>query len=306
VIHAEGLSKSFGDRVAVDALTLSIQRGEVFGLLGPNGAGKTTTLRMLCALVAPTSGTAIIDGLTLGKDDEAIRSKIGLLTETPGLYPRLSARQNLELFAELYGVSDVDGQVRRYLELFDLWDRRDDLAGGFSKGMRQKVAIARALLHEPPILFLDEPTSGLDPASSRVVRELVERVVGDEGRTVILCTHNMDEADRLCDRIAFFKRRVLEIDAPDVLRKRLYGEAVRVRLREVTEEILAAVRALEFVREIRAEENEIVVRLDDVEARDPELVRALVRVNADVVFVQPELESLEQVYLDVIEREDEK
>ncbi len=196
MIEADVLTKEFDEVLAVDSLSLSIPRGEVFGLLGPNGAGKTTTLRMLCALIEPTAGEAVVNGHRLGQDNDAIRGSIGILTETPGIYPRLSARHNLELYADLYGVEDTDAQVKRYLEILDLWDRRDDLAGGFSKGMRQRLAIARALMHEPPILFLDEPTSALDPASARVVREFIEELSG-QGRTIILCTHNMDEADRL-------------------------------------------------------------------------------------------------------------
>src|SRR5689334_17343968 len=169
-IETQGLTRAFGGRVAVDDLTLAIPEGSVFGFLGPNGAGKTTTVRMLTALIAPTSGSASVAGHPLGAGNEAIRRSVGILTETPGLYDRLSARQNLLFFAQLYDVAPAraKAQAERYLRMLDLWDRRDDVVGGFSKGMRQKIAIVRALLHEPRVVFLDEPTAGLDPEASRM------------------------------------------------------------------------------------------------------------------------------------------
>ena len=174
MITAKGLTRRFGDLTAVDSLDLHIERGEVFGFLGPNGAGKTTTVRMLAALIAPTSGSASIAGKTLGEDNRAIRQSVGVLTETPGLYKRLSAWDNLLFFARLYQIDEPEKQTEKYLKTFELWDRRDGLAGTFSKGMKQKLALARALLHEPEILFLDEPTAGLDPEAAKTVRELIE------------------------------------------------------------------------------------------------------------------------------------
>ncbi|UCC65603.1 MAG: ABC transporter ATP-binding protein, partial [Anaerolineae bacterium] len=153
VIQTEGLAKRFNGILAVDDLTLEVRQGEVFGFLGPNGAGKTTTVRVLAALIAPTAGRAWVNGHQIGREDDAVRASVGILTETPGLYPRLDAEQNLRLFAKLYGVDDVGGQVKKYLTMLGLWQRRGEPVGGFSKGMRQKLAIARALLHEPPVLF---------------------------------------------------------------------------------------------------------------------------------------------------------
>ena len=229
MIHTEQLSKSFSLRRnetplrAVQELTLDVNEGEVFGFLGPNGAGKTTTVRMLTALIKPTSGRATLGNYQLGKDDERIRRMVGILTETPGMYERLSAEKNLEIFANLYDVRDVAGQVEKYLRMLGLWARRLDEVGSFSKGMRQKLAIARALLHEPQILFLDEPTSGLDPEAAKIVRDFIEELK-HEGRTIFLCTHNLDEADRLCDRIGIFKSRLIAIDTPENLRQKLYGD----------------------------------------------------------------------------------
>lgn len=204
MILARGLGKDFGAVRAVEGLDLEIPAGEVFGLLGPNGAGKTTTIRMLSALIAPSAGEAWVLGHRLGEADDQIRQKVGILTETPGLYEQLSAERNLEFFAQLYDVADVAGQVERYLRMLGLWGRRKEAVGTFSKGMRQKLAIARALLHQPEVLFLDEPTSGLDPEAAHLVREFISDL-GEEGRTIVLCTHNLNEADRLCDRVARFQ-----------------------------------------------------------------------------------------------------
>src|SRR6266849_34171 len=231
VIRTEKLTKRFGALTAVDGIDLDVHEGEVFGFLGPNGAGKTTTLRLLCALIAPTSGGAEVAGYRLGRDDAKIRAAVGILTEQPGLYERQSAWDNLVFYATLYGLppSVAKAQTERYLRLMGLWDRRTEAVATFSRGMKQKMAIARAALHEPRIIFLDEPTTGLDPDAARTVREFITQIRG-EGRTVFLCTHNLDEADRLCDRIAFFRRTVIRIDTPAHLRAELYGHATEFRI----------------------------------------------------------------------------
>ncbi len=249
VIQTENLTRMFGDILAVDRLTLSVPEGLVFGFLGPNGAGKTTTVRLLTSLIGPSGGTALVNGYRVGKDDIRIRRTVGILTETPGMYERLSAARNLEIFARLYEVKDVAGQVEKYLRLLGLWERRDDEAGEFSKGMRQKLAIARALLHEPRLLFLDEPTSALDPEAARLVRDFIGELKR-EGRTIFLCTHNLDEADRLCDRVAVFKSRLLVEDTPANLRRQLYGRQVVFHLREAGQPFVEAVRALPCVRQL--------------------------------------------------------
>ena len=217
MIHVENLTKRFKETLAVDSLSLDVSEGEVFGFLGPNGAGKTTTVRMLTSLIAPTSGTATVGGFALGKQDTNIRRAVGVLTETPGMYDNLSAEYNLRIFAELYEVENVPEQIEKYLKMLGLWERRFDAAGTFSKGMKQKLAIARALLHEPRILFLDEPTAGLDPEGAHLVREFIAELK-KEGRTIFLCTHNLDEADHLCDRVGVFKTRLLVVDTPTRLR----------------------------------------------------------------------------------------
>jgi ABC-2 type transport system ATP-binding protein len=305
MIQIEGLTKVFPGAskgatiTAVDNLTLSVEEGEVFGFLGPNGAGKTTTVRMLCALIGPTRGRAIVNDLEVGRDDTAIRQSVGILTEMPGMYDRLSAEKNLTIFAKLYSVKDVAGQVQKYLRMLGLWERRMDEAGSFSKGMRQKLAIARALLHEPKVLFLDEPTSGLDPEAAKLIRDFIAELK-TEGRTIFLCTHNLDEADRLCTRIGIFKTRLLTVDTPANLRQRMFGRQVVFHLRRLDPAWAEAVRAQPFVQEARAVDGRLVVRLDNPEAENPILVRLLVNAGAEVQFVGELRHSLEDIYLQFI------
>ncbi len=305
VLRTDGLTKRFGRLLAVDRLDIEVHEGEVFGFLGPNGAGKTTTLRLLCALVAPSAGGAEVAGHRLGRDDARIRASVGILTEHPGLYERLSAADNLRFFASLYGLDPrtAEAQVDRFLRLMGLYDQRDDAVATFSRGMKQKMAIARAALHEPRILFLDEPTTGLDPDAARTVRELIVSLA-KEGRTVFLCTHNLDEADRLCDRIAFFRRSLIRIDTPDRLRAELYGRTVELRvLPSPRPEHLACVQAVPGVREAWLENGSILVRTDDPLRTDPALVRTLVAAGAEIAFVSERRASLEDVYLRIVHDE---
>ena len=299
MIHTQGLTRRFGDLVAVDGLDLEVDKGEVFGFLGPNGAGKTTTIRMLAALIAPSSGAARVAGYELGPENQRIRARVGVLTETPGLYPRLSAVDNLIFFAKLYGVSNPRERAERYLRLFELWDRRDDLAGTFSKGIRQKLAIARALLHEPEILFLDEPTAGLDPEAAKMVRDLIETLRTNE-RTIFLCTHNLDEADRLCDRIALFKTRLIAVGRTQELKERLYGRRTVVQLADPPVGIEMALD-LPFVKKIERVDNRLIVSLSDPEVENPILVKRLVELGAKVQFVNDLQVSLEDLYLSLME-----
>lgn len=299
MITAKGLTRRFGDLTAVDGLDLHIDRGEVFGFLGPNGAGKTTTVRMLAALIAPTAGTASIGGRNLGEDNRAIRQSVGVLTETPGLYKRLSAWDNLLFFAKLYQIDEPEKQAEKYLKMFELWDRRNGPAGSFSKGMRQKLALARALLHEPEILFLDEPTAGLDPEAAKTVRELIESLRSKE-RTIFLCTHNLDEADRLCDRIALFKSRLLTVGDPQSLKEKMYGRRTVVHLANPSPGIEGALN-LPFITKTEWVDGKLLVSLSDPVTENPVLVRRLVGLGADVQFVSELAVSLEDLYLDLME-----
>ena len=304
VFETKDLTKKFGELTAVERLSISVKPGEVFGFLGPNGAGKTTTIRMLCALIKPTQGSARVAGYTLGSEDDKIRRNVGILTESPGLYDRLSAERNLDFFAQLYSIEDVAGKVAQYLKMLGLWDRRHEAVGTFSKGMRQKLAIARALLHEPDVLFLDEPTSGLDPEAARLVHDFLEGLKR-EGRTIFITTHNLDEADRLCDRIAVFNRELLALDTPSALKLQLYGRAVVFHLTQPGEQFVERVTAFSFVESAEASENRILVRLDDPEVQNPALVRALVEAGAEIQFVGEIRKSLEDVYLQLVTNENE-
>lgn len=311
MIQTEGLTKQFikskkeAPVTAVDELTLNVAEGEVFGFLGPNGAGKTTTVRMLTSLIAPTRGRAFIDKLEVGKDDQKIRARVGILTETPGMYERLSAERNLSIFARLYGVADVSGQVEKYLRMLGLWERRFDEVGSFSKGMRQKLAIARALLHEPRIVFLDEPTSGLDPEAAKLVRDFIEELK-TEGRTIFICTHNLDEADRLCDRIAIFKTRLITTDSPENLREKLFGRKVVFHLQAMLPGLAERVRALQGIKDVKAVENRLLISLENPEAQNPGIVKTLVEAGAGVQFVGELRHSLEDIYLEMIHQEESK
>jgi ABC-2 type transport system ATP-binding protein len=290
---------------AVVDLTLTVREGEVFGFLGPNGAGKTTTIRMLTSLIGPTFGTARVCGYELGLNDQDIRRSVGLLTESPGMYERLSAAKNLAIYANLYDVADVEGQVKKYLQMLGLWSRRDDPVGSFSKGMRQKLAICRALLHEPRLLFLDEPTSGLDPEAAKLVRSFIEDL-RSQGRTIFMCTHNLNEADRLCDRIGIFRTRLIEVDTPQNLRLKLFGRKVVVHLRSVDPAWIPLVSCLEGVSDVSMIDNKLVIGLENPENQNPHIIRTLVAQGADVQFVGELRRSLEEIYLQTMgENQDE-
>ena len=306
MIKTEDLSKVFKigkkrdqDLVAVDALNLQVNEGEVFGFLGPNGAGKTTTVRMLTSLIRPSGGKASINDLQLGKDDTQIRHTVGILTEAPGLYERLSAEKNLSIFARLYDVGDEEAAVTKYLMMLGLWERRADQVGSFSKGMRQKLAVARALLHEPKVLFLDEPTTGLDPEAAKTVRDFIEELRA-QGRTIFMTTHNLDEAERLCDRVGIFKQKLLAVDTPKALREKLFGRKSVFHLASVKPEWIPLVEAQPHVTLVEQNENRLVVTLADPEADNPQIVRSLVAVGADIRFIGALRHSLEDIYLELL------
>jgi ABC-2 type transport system ATP-binding protein len=301
-LTATQLGRRFDDRWAVRDINLEVRRGEVLGLLGPNGAGKTTTVRLLTALIKPSEGTATIDGLDVVERSDDVRARVGILTETPGLYDKLSATANLDFFGRLYRLERADRaeRIERYLRLFDLWDRRDDVAGTFSKGMKQKLAIARALLHDPSVVFLDEPTAALDPEAAFVVREAIE-TLRRAGRTIVLATHNLDEADRLCDRIAFVRGGLLRVDSPAGLRGALGARGLTIRLgAPPTIGQVDAVRAVGGVSTASSNDGSLRIGVDDPESIAPAVVRALVAAGGDIVEVRPERTSLEQIYFEVM------
>ncbi len=303
MIETVDLTRQFKDIVAVENLTMTVREGEVFGFIGPNGAGKTTTVRMLCCLINPTRGSAFVDGLDIAnpKDRIRIRGMIGLLPETPGLYESLSAYRNLDFYAQLYGIprEERERRIKDLLTALEVWDRRDDQVAKFSKGMKQKIAIARALVHEPAYLFLDEPTAGLDPQASMTVRNYLLDLK-KEGRTIFLNTHNLDEAERLCDRIGVIQTRLLATGSPEDLSRRFWGRTTIVQLREARPEFVRALESLPQVRSLRIENGKVLIDLTDPERDNPVIVRTLASMGAEVEFVSELRRGLEEVYLKLI------
>ncbi|RIH83921.1 Fluoroquinolones export ATP-binding protein [Calidithermus terrae] len=293
VIQAHQLSRRFGETLALDGLGLEVAQGEVFGFLGHNGAGKTTTVRLLNGVLEPTSGQAVVLGLSPTRDGPALRRRTGVLTETPAVDERLSARENLEIYARLYGLSPAQARARaaQLLEQFGLAGRADERVGGYSKGMKQRLALARVLLHDPELIFLDEPTSGLDPVAAREVHELI-RGLQAAGRTVFLTTHNLAEAQLLCHRVAVLERgRLRAIGTPEELARRLGG--VRLVL-EVTPAALPAALSL-LPKAERLENGSLAVpgvRREEV----PVLVSRLAAGGVGLYRVSLEEPSLEDVY----------
>ena len=303
VIVTQGLSRRFGDTVAVDRLDLSVQTGEVFGFLGPNGAGKTTTVRLLNGVLGANEGRARVLGFDLATQSAEIRRLTGVLTETPSLYDSLTARQNLRLFGDLYGVKEAElpGRIDALLDQFDLGQRGDDRVGTFSKGLRQRLAIARALLHEPPLLFLDEPTAGLDPAAARMVTDLIRQLSHHEGRTIFMCTHNLGEAQRLCDRVGVIDRGLLRATGtPQELASQLWQDVwVQIDLHgEPSAEVAHAVARAPGVRGHTMEGSSLLVELDR-EDNIPDLVVAISLAGGRIYSVVPQEHSLEDIYFKI-------
>lgn len=306
-IEAEGLTKMFGSLKAVDHLSFDVEEGEVFGLLGPNGAGKTTTIRMLACLVSASEGSAKVGGYNIDRHSLKVRQIVGILTENPSLYERLTAYENMDFFAEAYDLSDAQekpNRIRELLEFFELWERRNDKVATFSKGMKQKLAIARALVHKPPILFLDEPTSGLDPESAKEVRDLMERLSRHEKHTILLCTHRLEDAERLCSRVMIINRgKSIIVGTPDELRDKIAGQpTLQVTLRKLNQKIVEAVKKLTQVRQVIVDNSAsmLTITLDDIQSATPEVVKKIVHSSGSVLSVKALRPSLEEAYLKLV------
>jgi ABC-2 type transport system ATP-binding protein len=296
----EHLTKQFAERVAVDDLSFSVGAGEVFGFLGPNGAGKTTTVRMLATLITPTSGLARVAGVQLdARNGVEVRKRIAVMPENPGLYLRLTVAENLAFFAGLYELAEPEKRIGQALASVNLADRADDPCGSLSKGLRQRVALARTLMSNPAVVFLDEPTSGLDPVASRDVHELIDGL-RERGVTVFLTTHRLEEAERLCDRVAILNTTLRTIGRPAELRDRLFTKTLTVR----TAAPLASpetVFAVAGVDEWRGEgATAYVLTVSDARLAAPTVTRALVAAGADVLSLAEDRHSLEDVYLELI------
>jgi len=302
VIQISSLSRRFGETNAVDQLTLDVQAGEIFGFLGHNGAGKTTTVRLLNGVISPTSGSARV--LVLDPQDQgpALRARTGVLTETPSLDERLTARENLSFYAELYNVlrADAADRVNFLLSEFELADRADDKVGGYSKGMKQRLALARALLHRPEVLFLDEPTAALDPVAARHVNDLVENLARREGCTVFICTHNLVEAQKLCDRVAVMEHgKLVALGTPADL-TRQFVKRLDVDLEVDPTQMELAIQTLSAVPQlvISAPKREKEILSMTLAGREsiPGLVSILVQKGLRIYRLAPQEANLEEVY----------
>jgi ABC-2 type transport system ATP-binding protein len=306
LIETENLTKKFGDLTAVDSVSFRVDDGEVFGFLGPNGAGKTTTVRMLCCLISRSGGSARIGDYEVGDGEDSlkIRKMIGLVPDNVGLYEPLSAYRNLEVYGRLYGVPEAKRKenIQRFLKLLDLWDKRDVAAGTFSKGMKQKLAIARSLIHDPQVLFMDEPTANLDPEAAKTVRDFIIELK-KEKRTIFLNTHNLDEAQRICDRIAILNTKLMASGTPGELERMVGNRKTVVELESVTDSMVASVQRRLPSATISVDGVRLSVDVPDADTRTPDIVQAVVQAGGRVRFAGVVGSTLEDTYLKLVRQD---
>jgi len=306
MIETENLTRKFGDLTAVESLTLHVNDGEIFGFLGPNGAGKTTTVRMLCCLISKTSGAARVADYDVGNETDAlkIRKIIGLVPDNVGLYEDLTAFENLDFYGKLYKCTESERKenIKRFLVMLGLWEKKDIMAGTFSKGMKQKLAIARSLIHDPQILFMDEPTANLDPESAKTVREFILELKKDK-KTIFLNTHNLDEAQRICDRIGILNTRLMAIGAPEELERSVGVRRTVIQLEQINEGILSSVKKLSLGN-VSRDDNKLTIELANPLKENPAIIRAIVEAGGNIQTVFVSTSSLEDAYLKLVrERE---
>jgi len=305
VIRIEHLSRSFGAVTALDDLSLEVPAGIIFGFLGPNGAGKTTTIHLLLGLLEPTAGRAWVLGFDTSTQADEIRARSGALLEFAGLYERMSAQDNLDLYGRIYRMPAPErvARIKELLTHLDLWDRRRDLVGTWSRGMKQKLAVARALLHHPPLVFLDEPTAGFDPSASASLREDLASLVAQDQVTVFLNTHNLTEAEKLCAWVGVIRQgKLVTVGSPDELRARTGGPQAEIVGRGFTVPMLAMLRARPEVAHADLHNNHLRVELRGESEVGP-CVRLLVQAGAEVQEVRRGRASLEDVFLTLMEEE---
>jgi len=304
MIVCEGLTKMFESITAIQDFNIEIPDGRIFGLLGPNGAGKTTTMRMLSCLIRPTSGKAYIDSYEIGMKEDAqkIRGMIGLLPEVPGLYETLGAYKNLDYYAQFYGISKTQREktIKTTLTNLGLWDRRNEPVGGFSKGMKQKIAIARALIHNPKYIFLDEPTASLDPSAAKMVREYILELKS-QGDTILINTHNLSEAERICDTVALVKNKTIKIGNPKMLARGLFARTINITMQQIPPSLLKDISSLDFISQEQVNGNQLILNVRNPEEDNPRVISWLINQGLQVQFVTEEEHSLEDVYLKLIE-----
>jgi len=307
MITVENLTKKFKDITAVENISFNINESEIFGFLGPNGAGKTTTIRMLSTLISPTSGKITIDKRDPGTDGEYIRSITGLLTESPGMYEKISAYDNLDYYSSFYDISGSrrKNNIEKYLKMFDLWDRKDDLAGTYSKGMKQKLALSRALIHEPKILLLDEPTAGLDPESAHMVRTFIDSLK-KEKTTVFLCTHNLEEASNLSDRVCIIKRKIIRIATLSELQNDDKNKRVEIVFSNDADRYIKLMEETSGIKNIQTDKNRAILVIEKPEISNPLIIKKLVDSGAGILYFNEIKATLEEIYLALIKDEEAK
>ena len=305
MIDTDGLTKKFGDLTAVDNLTLHVNDGEVFGFLGPNGAGKTTTVRMLCCLISKTSGNATVGGYQIGNKEDSlkIRKIIGLVPDNVGLSENLTAYDNLDFYGKIYDCSTAQRKenIQRFLDMLGLWDKRNVLAGTFSKGMKQKLAIARALIHDPQVLFMDEPTANLDPEAAKTVREFILQLK-KEKKTIFLNTHNLDEAQRICDRVAIMNTSLRAIGTPQDLERSVSGRKTVIGLdQQVNDAVLGALKKL-ALKNLSSSGDTITFDVEDPDKENSPVVGAIVLAGGHVRSINVAGSTLEDTYLKLVRK----
>lgn len=303
MIETKNLTRKFGDLTAVDDLTLRVDEEEVFGFLGPNGAGKTTTIRMLACLISKTSGTATVGDYDIGNgaDQQKIRRIIGLVPDNVGLYEELTAYKNLDFYGRYYKVEENRRRERieYFLKMLGLWEKRDVAAGTFSKGMKQKLAIARALVHDPEVLFLDEPTANLDPEAAKTVRDFILDLK-KEKKTIFLNTHNLDEAQRICDRIAILNTKLMAFGTPAELERSTSGRRITVQLESVNDLIVSAAKRAGAGDVEVVGGNRLVITVGNPEKENPDILSAILGAGGRIQFVTEVNSTLEEVYLKLV------
>ena len=304
MIQVKNLSKNFGNLKAVDGITFEIEKGEIFGFLGPNGAGKTTTIRLLSCIIRPTSGTAFLDGLNILDHAMEIRKIVGVLTEHPCLYERLTPIYNLDFFGKLYEVPDAvrPQRIEELLTMFDLIDRKDEKVETFSKGMKQKLALARALFHNPKIVFLDEPTAALDPKIAKGVRDYIKKLNEEKEQITFISTHNLTEAEYLCDRVAVIDHgKIVGLGSPEELSKDIWkGQQVQIAVKNYNPQMQQRLAELDFIKHFEFQNNILKIDVENTMIDNPRIIEALVKAGAQIVSAEIKKHSLEEVYLNLI------
>jgi ABC-2 type transport system ATP-binding protein len=302
-IRAAGVTRDFGSVRALDSLSLDVPKGIVFGFLGPNGAGKTTAIRVFLGLIEPSAGRVDVLGLDTRSRGADVRTRCGALLEHPGLYERLSAHDNLEFYARAWHVPRRVRQdrIRELLTRFGLWDRRDDPVGQWSRGMKQKLGVARAVLHRPDLVFLDEPTSGLDPVATAGLREDLAALAAQEGVTVFLTTHNLNEAERLCAQVGVIRGgKLLAVGSPESLRQRQDSGRVEITARGLTPEVVALVQSRPEVQEVMSDDGRLTLLLGGSASVAP-IVALLVQHDVAIEEVRRARATLEDAFLDLMD-----